>query len=81
MKTKKSYCRLLEISPDYLVEYVASLNYPGPISEDYIRPIAEKYIEEIAQDIYETADHEDWGPDDLRLAFGRVLCRHLRIKI
>jgi len=38
-------------------------------------------VEEIAQDIYETADREYWSADDVRLAFGRVLCKHLGIAI
>ena len=81
MARKISYCRELEISPEYLVDIIFDLNIDGPISQDYIRPIAEKYVEEIAQDIYETADRDDWGADDVRLAFGRVICKHLKVEI
>lgn len=81
MSKKVSYCRLLEVSPDYIVDIIYDMNIDGPISQDYIRPIAEKYVEDIAQDIYETADHEDWNCDDVRLAFGRVLCKKLKIEI
>lgn len=79
--SRKSYCRLLEISPDYLTEIICDMNTNGPISQDYIFPIADKIVEDVAQDIYETADREDWTPDDVRLAVGRVLCKKLRIKI
>lgn len=81
MATKVSYCRLLEINTDYLVDMIHDMNIDGPISEDYIRPIAEKIVEDVAQDIYETADREEWNSDDVRLAVGRVLCKKLKIEI
>jgi len=81
MNSEKSYCRLLEISPDYIVDIICDMNINGAISQDYIRPIADNFVEEIAQDIYETADREYWSADDVRLAFGRVLCKHLGIAI
>lgn len=81
MATKVSYCRLLEINPDYLVEMIRDMNIDGPISEDYILPIAEKIVEDVAQDIYETADREEWNSDDVRLAVGRVLCKKLKIEV
>jgi hypothetical protein len=77
--SKKSYCRLLEINPDYLVDIMQGINRNGLVSEDYIRPIAEKIVEDVAQDIYESADQDDWNCDDVRMAVGRVLCRRLRI--
>lgn len=79
--SRKSYCRLLGISPDYLVRTICGMNINGPISQDYIRPIAEKIVERVAQDIYETADQEDWSTDDVRLAVGRVLCARLGIEV
>ena len=81
MNEEVSYCRLLEINPDYLVEIIHDLNIDGPISQDYIRPIAESIVEDVAQDIYETADRKDWNDDDVRLAVGRVLCKKLNIEI
>lgn len=81
MATKVSYCQLLEINPDYLVDIIYDLNINGPISQDYIRLIAENIVEDVAQDIYETADRENWDEDDIRLAVGRVLCKKLNIEI
>ena len=81
MVSKISYCRRLEISPEKLVGIIFDLNNDGPIPRDYIRPIAEKVVEEVAQDIYETADRENWNDDDVRLAFGRVICKHLKIEV
>jgi hypothetical protein len=81
MDEEVSYCRLLEINPDYLVDIIYDLNIDGPISQDYIRPIAESIVEDVAQDIYETADREEWNSDDVRLAVGRVLCKKLNIEI
>lgn len=78
--SKKSYCRLLEINPDYLVDIMQDMNRNGLVSEDYIRPIAEKIVEDVAEDIYESADQDDWSEDDVRLAVGRVLCKKLRIE-
>ena len=74
-----SYCRLLEINPDYLVEIICDMNIDGPISQDYIKAIAENIVEDVAQDIYETADRNKWNDDDVRLAVGRVLCKRLRV--
>ena len=79
--SKKSYCRLLEINPDYLVDIMRCMNIDGLVSEDYIIPIAEKIVEDVAQDIYESADQYDWSEDDVRLAVGRVLCRKLKVEI
>lgn len=81
MSKKANYCRLLEVSPDYIVDIIHDMNINGPISQDYIRFIAEKCVEDIAQDIYETANREAWNNDDVRLAFGRVLCKKLKIEI
>lgn len=81
MATKVSYCRLLKINADYLVDMIHDMNIDGPISDDYIRPIAEKIVEDVAQDIYETADREEWNSDDVRLAVGRVLCKKLKIEV
>lgn len=79
--SRKSYCRLIDINPGYLVEIIRDMNIDGPISEDYIRPIAENIVEDVAQDIYETADREEWNNDDVRLAIGRVLCKKLKIEV
>jgi hypothetical protein len=76
-----SYCRLLEISPDYLVDMIQDMNINGPISQDYIRPIAETIVEDVAQDIYESADREEWDCDDVRMAVGRVLSKRLGIEV
>ena len=78
--SRKSYCRLLGISPDYLTEIICDMNTNGPISQDYIFPIADKIVEDVAQDIYETTDAVGWNNDDVRLAVGRVLCKKLRIE-
>lgn len=51
----------------------------GAISRDYSRDIAFALSDDIARDIHECADHEDWNFDDVRLAFGRVLCEKLGI--
>ena len=51
----------------------------GAISRDYSRDIAYALSDAIAQDFYECADHEYWTDDDLRLAFGRVLCAKLGV--
>ena len=81
MATKVSYCQLLGTTPEYIVDTIYDLNFNGLISANYIKQIAYKIAEDVAQDIYETADREDWNCDDVRLAFGRVLCKKLKIEI
>ena len=82
MGRKISYCRELGISQDYMVDIICDMNEPaGPISRDYIRHIAEAVVEDVAEDVYETADGENWGDDDVRLAFGRVLMKRLGIEV
>lgn len=82
MGRKISYCRELGISRDDMVDIICDMNEPaGPISHDYIRHIANAVAESVAEDVYETADGEDWGNDDVRLAFGRVLMKRLRIEV
>lgn len=51
----------------------------GAISRDYSRDIAYALSDEIAEDLHASADHEDWNMDDVRLAFGRVLCAKLGV--
>ena len=51
----------------------------GAISKDYSRDIAYALSDEIAKDLHVSADHEDWNMDDVRLAFGRVLCAKLGV--
>lgn len=81
MGERISYCRLLEINPDYLVGLICDLGREGAIGGDYLKQIAEEIVEDVAEDIYETADNVDWSVDDVRLAVGRVLCRRLRIEV
>lgn len=78
---KSIYCELLKINPEKMADMVCNLDIGGAISQDYIRPIVESLVDDIAQDIYETADCEEWNYDDIRLAFGRVLCKKLGIEI
>ena len=52
----------------------------GAISADYSKAIGYALADDIANDLYETADHEDWSMDDVRLSFGRVLCKRLNIE-
>lgn len=66
-------------------EYIADLiaekenGMEGAISRDYSRDIAYALSDDIARDLWECADHEDWDIDDVRLAFGRVLCAKLGV--
>jgi len=73
--------RELEKRRETVIERIITLNRNGPISTDYIRPIAEVCSEEVADDIIAAADPTDWNDDDVRLAFGRVLMRRLRIEV
>lgn len=63
-----------------IIESIWTLNMNGPISNDYIRHIAEAVADDVVQDLWETADHEYWNDDDLRLAFGRALMDRLGIE-
>lgn len=54
-------------------------NRYGPISDDYIVDIVEKCVDDVAENILETADPDHWNTDDVKLAFGRVLCDKLNI--
>lgn len=66
---------------DYITALIADKEQgtSGAISSDYSRDIAYALSDDIAADLYECADHEDWGMDDVRLAFGRVLCKRLGV--
>lgn len=74
-------CKELGVKPEYIIDYIYDMNLNGPISSDYIKPIADKILDDIVLDLYETADHEYWNNDDLRLAFGRALVKRLKIEI
>lgn len=66
---------------DYIADFVAEVEngVEGAISRDYSRDIAFALSDDIARDIHECADHKDWTLDDVRLAFGRVLCAKLKV--
>ena len=70
-------------SKDYLVELIGAYedSLLGGISRDYSKSIAEAIVDDVARDVHETADHEDWCIDDVRLAAGRVLCKRLNIVV
>jgi len=51
------------------------------ISEDYISLIAECVAKEVMEEVCETADGKMWSAGDVRLAFGRVLCRRLNVEV
>ena len=70
-------------SKDYLVELIGAYedSLLGGISRDYSKSIAEAIADDVARDVHETADHEDWNIDDVRLAVGRVLCKRLGISV
>lgn len=70
-------------SKDYLVELIGAYedSLLGGISRDYSKSIAEAIADDVARDVHETADHEDWCIDDVRLAVGRVLCKRLNIAV
>lgn len=63
-----------------IIDGIRTLNLNGPISDDYIGHIAEAVADDVVRDLWETADHEYWNDDDLRLAFGRVLMDKLGIE-
>ena len=62
---------------EYFAEAIAS--FEGAISRDYAHSIGYALADDIARDIHESADHTAWNYDDMRLAFGRVLCAKLKI--
>ena len=66
---------------NYIADLVADVedDMHGAISHDYSRDIAFALSDDIARDLHESADHEDWSMDDVRLAFGRVLCAKLGV--
>ena len=66
---------------NYIADLVADKEngVDGSISKDYSRNIAFALADEIAEDLSVSADNEDWDMDDVRLAFGRVLCAKLGI--
>lgn len=66
---------------DYIAALIADKEQgtSGAISSDYSRDIGYALADEIAADLNECADPEDWGMDDVRLAFGRVLCKRLGV--
>lgn len=66
---------------DYIADLIADKEQgtSGAISSDYSRDIGYALADDIAADLNECADHEDWGMDDVRLAFGRVLCKRLGV--
>ena len=70
-------------SKDYLVELIGAYedSILGGISRDYSKSIAEAIADDVARDVHETADHEDWDIDDVRLAVGRVLCKRMNIEV
>ena len=70
-------------SKDYLVELIGAYedSLLGGISRDYSKSIAEAIADDVARDVHETADHEDWDIDDVRLAVGRVLCKRMNIEV
>ena len=82
---EKIYKELGFLSPssgrDYIADLVADKENgtDGAISRDYSRDIAFALSDDIARDLHESADHEDWSMDDVRLAFGRVLCAKLGV--
>ena len=51
----------------------------GAIPREYSRNIGYALADDIARDIHESADHSEWNYDDMRLAFGRVLCAKLGV--
>ena len=53
----------------------------GAISYDYSSNIISALADDVAEDIVETADPSNWNMDDLRLAFGRVLCKKLNLEV
>lgn len=83
----KIYKELGFLSPSSGREYIADLvadkenGTDGAISHDYSRNIAFALSDDIACDLHASADHEDWSMDDVRLAFGRVLCKRLNIAV
>lgn len=81
MSSKTNYFKKIGVSEDYLVALIEGMNLNGPISQDYIGEIAQRIANDVAKDIYETADRDDWGSDDVRLAVGRVLCKRLHISV
>ena len=74
---------MIGTSKGYLVELIGAYedSLLGGISRDYSKSIAEAIADDVARDIHETADHEDWDIDDVRLAVGRVLCKRLNIEV
>lgn len=73
----------LGVSADELADMICEQEngVNGAISRDYSKSIADAIADAVARDIHETADHEDWGMDDVRLAVGRVLCKRLHIEV
>lgn len=71
----------LGVSAEYLIDMISDKEngVDGAISRDYSKRIADAIADDVARDIHETADHEDWDMDDVRLAVGRVLCAKLGI--
>lgn len=53
----------------------------GAISHDYSSTIISALADDVAEGIAETADPFDWNMDDLRMAFGRVLCKKLNLEV
>ena len=83
---KKIYADLgfdfVERGRDYIADMIADKEQgvSGAIGRDYSRDIAYALADDIAEDLHVSADHEDWGMDDVRLAFGRVMCAKLGIQ-
>ena len=51
------------------------------MSDEYSGYIANGIMDDVVDDIHETADHEDWNDDDLKLAVGRVLMDKLSMEV
>ena len=71
----------LGVTTEYIIDLIKELNRNGPIGTDYISSIAESCIGDIVDDMIASADNEDWDCDDLRMAFGRVLCKKLNCEV
>ena len=74
--------------PERIADMLAGLEdgVSGAISCDYSRKIGLALADEIATEVYissgcgESQETWTWNVDDLRLAFGRVLCRKLGVE-
>ena len=83
MATYIEMCNELNLNEDEVIKLIKTItneeHYIIPL--DYLEPIVKKCAKMIIVDIYETADHENWNLDDLKLSFGRVLAQKLHIDI